>query len=170
MGDTIITIEVPGYDDDNDDDNDNDNVCSICLIEIDGNDATTKKVACCNKRFHRICYTKWMVVNPTCPLCRREHDITALRLPTPLSPRRIHPIVIDITEEPISLQTIIDLSPHSRAYVNSQNWCCYCVCGIGTWRDAYANRKTIFMVGCLLAMLGGLLYTLINGIVFHKGG
>jgi hypothetical protein len=43
-------------------------ICSICLL-----DTTKDKIitVCCNNSFHEKCYTDWIKINPTCPLCRK---------------------------------------------------------------------------------------------------
>jgi hypothetical protein len=43
-------------------------ICSICLLDITKDKITT---ICCNNSFHEKCYSDWMKINPTCPLCRK---------------------------------------------------------------------------------------------------
>jgi len=40
--------------------------CSICLDKLDKNIFILK----CNHKFHKECLSRWLNVNPSCPLCR----------------------------------------------------------------------------------------------------
>lgn len=54
--------------------------CPICLVAIHDVDMYTP---CCNKRFHKACYDKWMSTNSNCPLCRTEQLLPEGLLPLP---------------------------------------------------------------------------------------
>ena len=40
--------------------------CSICLDKLDKNIFILK----CNHKFHKECLSRWLNINPSCPLCR----------------------------------------------------------------------------------------------------
>jgi|GEM_PF-4473999 len=49
----------------------NNDSCSICIdpIEEEG-DKKIKVLKDCGHIFHKTCINEWIVINPTCPLCR----------------------------------------------------------------------------------------------------
>ncbi|KAI3771595.1 hypothetical protein L6452_02761 [Arctium lappa] len=44
-------------------------VCPICLHQLDHFEPTTSLI--CQHFFHASCLSMWVIVNPTCPMCRR---------------------------------------------------------------------------------------------------
>ena len=47
--------------------------CSICLENIINEE--TKQITSCNHTFHEECMAKWMSLNHSCPLCRKNLDL-----------------------------------------------------------------------------------------------
>ena len=47
--------------------------CSICLENIINEEH--KKITTCNHTFHEECMAKWMSLNHSCPLCRKNLDL-----------------------------------------------------------------------------------------------
>ena len=43
------------------------NICSICIEPLGIDTRTTV----CGHSFHHACLTKWITINPSCPICRR---------------------------------------------------------------------------------------------------
>ncbi|XP_021737060.1 NEP1-interacting protein-like 1 [Chenopodium quinoa] len=51
--------------------------CPICLQDLEAG----KKVRCmmqCNHQFHKHCIDKWLVLNKSCPICRRSINMYTL--------------------------------------------------------------------------------------------
>ena len=51
---------------------DGDNICNICHDEIDKE--KTKLVCCDNYIYHYDCIERWLLTNPSCPFCRKDHS------------------------------------------------------------------------------------------------
>ena len=47
--------------------------CSICLENIINEEH--KKITTCNHTFHEECMVRWMSLNHSCPLCRKNLDL-----------------------------------------------------------------------------------------------
>jgi hypothetical protein len=67
-------LEIPSLPvarfDDLDEDEDQDEICSICLVEFEGEDAVSK-LRRCEHVFHFNCIEQWLERNQfSCPLCR----------------------------------------------------------------------------------------------------
>ena len=46
--------------------------CSICLVEFSIGSRAIRMPQPCSHIFHQPCITKWLNINHTCPLCRRN--------------------------------------------------------------------------------------------------
>ena len=53
--------------------------CPICLSEIQQSESRTV-LGCCGKSLHAVCYSRCMVSNATCPMCRAAH--VSIDIPT----------------------------------------------------------------------------------------
>ncbi len=59
--------------------------CSICCMEVNKSEICTP---CCNNHFHKVCYEKWLIHNPVCPLCRcvqKIPDACIIQMPVELT-------------------------------------------------------------------------------------
>ena len=51
--------------------------CPICLLELKKDIIETD---CCKNKFHKKCYSTWILQNPTCPICRKV-DLIPIKNP-----------------------------------------------------------------------------------------
>jgi len=59
--------------------------CAICIDDFTVGDELRRLP--CGHSFHRACVDKWLMIDKTCPLCKR--DVTGLEDVTPASPGRL---------------------------------------------------------------------------------
>ncbi len=46
--------------------------CPICLLDLKKD---TTETECCKNKFHKKCFSTWILQNPTCPICRKASFI-----------------------------------------------------------------------------------------------
>ena len=62
--DTYDTVSVISFADDT--------YCSVCIDNFDTTEKDVVKLKNCNHIFHKECIDKWIKINRTCPVCRKD--------------------------------------------------------------------------------------------------
>ena len=62
--DTYDTVSVISFADDT--------CCSVCIDNFDTTEKDVVKLKNCNHIFHKECIDKWIKINRTCPICRKD--------------------------------------------------------------------------------------------------
>jgi len=116
------------------------NDCPICFMEVNETEIVTP---CCNKQFHKVCYDKWLIQNPVCPLCRcaqQRPDVCIIQMP------------VELPVEAVIQNTHIPSIPS-----NSCDCTCYINCS-----SIRSIMCIIIAILCLFGFLGVMAYALIS--------
>ena len=114
--------------------------CPICCMEVNNNELCTP---CCNKHFHKVCYDKWLIQKPVCPLCRclqNIPDVCIIQMP------------VELTVDAVVQSTEIPSIPS-----NSYDCTCYINC-----RSIKSTVCIMLAIICLYGFIGFMVYSFLS--------
>lgn len=92
--------------------------CSICRDDID---LTTMHALHCNHKFHMECIHSWLVIHPSCPLCRASVPYNVRRDVDNLSFETQEDFIINITDYDYSNDSTTEYFNDSDTYTESDD-------------------------------------------------